>query len=499
MKKIRSVKPIRFSILVFFFIIGALWYFNNKLKQIETQGWSDTKKPFINFKVYDNNIKNTFKDNSSENYKHLFKYFARGAFEYKSQNEALIYYPGEISNRGRQTNALEGFARFFPLAASWLYSGNSNTLYFNKQPFNLISYLKHGLLSGTQKSNPEYWGDIKDKDQRIVEAADIALALWISKDYIWNELTHAEKKQISDWLHQAVRKKIVDNNWNLFPIIITKSLESLGFKNEKNLGYITNLYKNYKSKHYLGSGWFDDPPKGIDYYNAWSIHYTLFWLDQIDPNFDHKFIKQSLSEFLSFYKYLFSENGFPIMGRSVCYRMAAPAPIISGALLLPEEISPGLALNVLDKTWCYFIKNDALNYGTVSQGYFKNDLRLLDSYSGTGSCLWSLRSLIVAFYTSKHIPLWEAQKDKLPIEIDNYNVKNTTIGWTIKGEKSKEKITLEIDKNANNKINTLNPYKLSHQLKEYILHKPSRPKNTKALYDNPSYSTDATLFIKQTD
>src|SRR5690606_2785539 len=114
---------------------------------------------------------------------------------------------------------------------------------------------------------------------------------------------------------------------------------------------------------------------------GWAIHYSLFWLTQIDPNFDPDFIKKSNIEFVDFYKHLFSRNGFPMMGRSVCYRAAAPAPIVAGAILSPEIISPGLALNAIDASWKYFIENNALKAGKVTQGFFKEDLSLLDGYS----------------------------------------------------------------------------------------------------------------------
>src|SRR5690606_28227203 len=124
--------------------------------------------------------------------------------------------------------------------------------------------------------------------------------------------------------------------------------------------YINKLYQTYKNQHYIGEGWFDDPPKGIDYYNAWSIHYSLFWLDQIDPTFDRDFIRKSHSEFIKFYKFFFSENGFPIMGRSVCYRLAAPAPIVTSSLIAASEIPKGLALRILDATWIHFVEHNSL-------------------------------------------------------------------------------------------------------------------------------------------
>jgi len=281
----------------------------------------------------------------------------------------------------------------------------------------------------------------------------------------------------------------------LFPITIVKALEALGYPDENNINYINNLYKKYKSKHYLGEGWFDDPPKGIDYYNAWSIHYSLFWLDQIDPTFDRDFIRNSHSEFVKFYKYLFSENGFPIMGRSVCYRLAAPAPIVTSALIAPEEISTGTALRTLDLTWSHFIRNDALQKGKLTQGYYNDDLRLLDGYSGAGSCLWSLRSLIVAFYVDKYIHLFKTQEEILPIETSDFKIENKTIGWTIIGNNNNQKISLLIEKNIDNKSYKLKKHSFKNRLREFFLKNPYRPNNKDALYKNYIYTTENELII----
>jgi len=482
-------------------LLALFLFYKNKVSVMAVDGWSDRVMAYKSYDEIDVKIKEVFLDkknySTSERYEHLFKYFAYGNVKYQSTEGALIYYPGEISSKGRTVNGIEGFARFFPLAASWLFSNNSEIILLNNESYNLIDILKRGLLNGTNPKNNEYWGNVLDKDQRIVEAADIALALWISKDTLWNKFTIAEKDRIVKWLNQSVNKKIIDNNWNLFPITIVKALEALGYSNETNIRYINKLYQNYKSKHYLGEGWFDDPPKGIDYYNAWSIHYSLFWLDQIDPTFDRRFIRKSHSEFIKFYKYLFSENGFPMMGRSVCYRLATPAPIVSSALIIPDDITEGFALRTLDATWMHFVENNALQHGTLTQGYYEDDLRLLDGYSGAGSCLWSLRSLVVAFYVKKYLPLLEAEEKPLPIEESNFEITNKTIGWTIIGDKSNQRISLQIERNVANKSYKLLEYSNTDKIKEFLLKRPSRPNNKDALYKNYIYTTDAELLIKE--
>ncbi|MEA5516422.1 DUF2264 domain-containing protein [Nodularia sp. UHCC 0506] len=474
-----------------------------KLKNWESrvvEGWDQKIQPFDHYQEIDAQIKTTFlTENQSPflRYKALFQYFTLGFIKYRSAHGALIYYPGAASCHGRKLDALEGFARFFPLAAVWMSSGNGTIVDIDHEKIDLVQLLHQGIVAGTDLQNTEYWGKIKNLDQRIVEAADIALGLWISRDYLWNTFSLQERQQIVTWLEQVMNKKLHNNNWLLFPVIIHKSLESLGVSHKKYDTLVEELYQKYKQEHYIGDGWFNDPPKGVDYYNAWAIHYSLFWLDQIDSQFDPIFIRKTHVEFLKFYRYFFSKNGFPAMGRSICYRMAAPAPIITGTMLAPQEVSPGLAFRALDLTWRFFVAHNSLQQGTVTQGYCTPDLSILDSYSGASSCLWSLRSLIVAFYVDKFISLWNSSPEKLPIEVGDFSEVNQSIGWHIKGKKSTQTIELELLNNQGKKSPKLKKYGIINHIKESITKRPFRPQNYEALYHRPLYSNASPVSKSQ--
>lgn len=487
---------ILFLTLSFLLIVFTYYYY---VKTHGAEDWDKNIKPYSFYENDDEKLRDFFMDenndnNFSERYDALFKYFFKGYLEYQSEDGALVYYPGENSSAGARVNALEGFARFFPLAASFMSSTNDLPISIDGKRYKLSSLFKNAVLHGTEPKNKDYWGEIGDKDQRMVEAADVALGLWLSRDYVWVKFNQREKEQLFNWFLNAEGKQIVDNNWNLFPITIFKVMEALGADIPEDIKYSKELYENYKSKAYKGKGWFFDEPSGFDYYNGWAIHYSLFWLNQIDPDFDPDFIRDSNKEFVEFYKYLFSRNGFPMMGRSVCYRAATPAPIVAGAILSPNVIPPGLALNALDSTWKYFIENNAIKEGKVTQGFFQNDLSLLDGYSGAGSCLWSLRSLIISFYADSKISFFESERQPLPIEISDYNITNEIIGWKISGNKKNQTILLEIKNNGLDTIYPIIKYGIINEFKELILRRPSRPDNHKALYDNRFYSNQNQIF-----
>src|SRR5690606_41711400 len=88
----------------------------------------------------------------------------------------------------------------------------------------------------------------------------------------------------------------------------------------------------------------------------------------------------------------------PIVGRSRSYRLVRPAPLVAAAVVAPGRIPPGEAMRALDATWSRFVPRGAVVEGRITQGICADDPALLDGYSGPGSCLWSLRSLLVAYY-----------------------------------------------------------------------------------------------------
>ena len=72
-----------------------------------------------------------------------------------------------------------------------------------------------------------------------------------------------------------------------FPVFIGAVLSSLDVPNDREL--VNQHYARFK-EFYRGDGWFSDGPDDTyDYYNAWAIHYQLYWLQQVDPDWDRDF------------------------------------------------------------------------------------------------------------------------------------------------------------------------------------------------------------------
>ncbi|WP_114765597.1 DUF2264 domain-containing protein [Vibrio rhodolitus] len=352
----------------------------------------------------------------------LVSYVAEAFNHYAVWDYSHAYYPGVSSQQTARLDAMEGCSRVLPTLAAWLHANQAtgSGLYsLEYERLDVADWIKQAFLAGTDPNHQGYWGDIEDYDQRICESADLALALWLSKEQVWQILSLKQKQQIVAWFTQVNHVETVDNNWHLFPLAVQLVLKDL--TGEDHIEH--SRYARVK-EFLVGDGWFRDGAKGnYDYYNAWGFHYSLYWLDQIDPAFDPDFIRQGLKDFSDKYRYFFTSQGFPLFGRSACYRLSATAPLIAtldvcGANLPNEYL--GQFKRAFKTNLSYFISNGALEKGRPTQGLFADDIRLTDNYSGPASSFWSLRGLNIALYCGDRVGLWETEEQPLEIEKESF-------------------------------------------------------------------------------
>lgn len=433
---------------------------------------------------------------SEADYEFAFQYFITGFLAYRSADGAHATYPGAPSKNGRQCDALEGFSRICPLIAVWLASGRARRITtLAGAQVDLADLLSEGLINGTAPGRTSYWGDIGDLDQRIVEASDVALCLWVIRDSLWRDLPSEARQAALAWLRQSVGRKVPDNNWHLIVVFTALALEALGGAIDRDV--VEAHYVRFKA-FYRGGGWYSDGSAGpVDFYNPWQMHYLLSWILRLAPDFDSQFIRRTSREFLATYRYFVSTEGLPIFGRSICYRLGAVAPLVSAAQLAPDIIPPGQARRYLDSVWKHFLPRGAVRHGTVTQGYYGVDLRLLDNYSGAASPLCSLRSIIEALHLPRHGPFWVDTALPLPIEMSDYVVDVPEVGIVIEGHRDLREVLLRMPGNCGGAFR-IRPYSLWRRLGGKLLGRPIRPENHEAKYCRKEYSSRWPLFAADT-
>jgi hypothetical protein len=365
----------------------------------------------------------------------------------RSGSPARALYPDDRRGMPDAVDAIESFARMASAWGAWLRNPtNPGTLHFQDHPINLETLLRQALLDGTDPSNPHtYWGDIGHLDQRIVESADIALTIWMSRDRVFHKMTAAEQEQIMTWLAQVDGKGTYTDNWILFTAMAQAVRHHLGFPVPvDDLDYRLMQIEEF----YRGDGWYvDGPSDEFDLYNAWMFgwHHLLWtWIDgERRPDHRQRVLERGRS-FLDGFLHFFGSNGsYPAWGRSIVYRFAALAPFAVGHFLEIAPDDPGLLRRVSSGCIRYFYDRGLFDPRDhfVRQGYHGDFPPAGEAYISPGSPYWCAHGLFALTFDADD-PFWTATESPLPVERADFELVLPAPGFVLSGRKETGQVLL---------------------------------------------------------
>ena len=378
--------------------------------------------------------------------------FARMTYGYakiaeQSGSPARVLYPDDRRGLPDSVDAIESFARIASAWGAWLRNpANPSVIKFQDQEINLETLLRQALLDGTDSSNPyTYWGDISHLDQRIVESADIAVAIWMSRERVFHKMTRAEQEQIMTWLAQVDDKGTYTDNWILFTAMAQAVRHHLGFPSP--LDDLDNRLLQI-GEFYRGDGWYvDGPTDEFELYNAWMFgwHYFLWtWIDG-DRRPDHRqVVLERGRSFINGFLHFFGANGsYPAWGRSIVYRFAALAPFAVGHFLKIAPADPGLLRRVSSGCIRYFYHHGLFDkdHHFVRQGYHGDFPPAGEAYISPGSPYWCCHGLFALTF-DRDDPFWTATESPLPVERDNFELVLPAPGFVLSGRKDTGQVLL---------------------------------------------------------
>ena len=61
---------------------------------------------------------------------------------------------------------------------------------------------KQGIINGVDPEHPEYWGEVEDYDQRLVEMAVFGMGMALAPDRFFFDLPETAQKNLHAWLNQ---------------------------------------------------------------------------------------------------------------------------------------------------------------------------------------------------------------------------------------------------------------------------------------------------------
>ena len=79
---------------------------------------------------------------------------------------------------------------------------------------------REGIIHGVDPDHEEYWGDIGDFDQRMVEMAVMGMALCMIPERFYFDLPEDARANLYRWLDQINRFDMPQNNWLFFRVLV---------------------------------------------------------------------------------------------------------------------------------------------------------------------------------------------------------------------------------------------------------------------------------------
>ncbi|BFV60058.1 DUF2264 domain-containing protein [Kitasatospora sp. CMC57] len=336
---------------------------------------------------------------------------------YATPGRALVNLPGpRASLSGPRSDGLEGYARTFLLAAFRVAGADG------ADPGGLLERYAAGLAAGTRSpttsrelDSSEAWPVITDRGQAMVEAASIALALRLTRRWLWDRLDPTVRDRAAAWLGEALRRTPNDNNWWLFPLTVGGFLAEAGYADE---GAVERGLERI-DRWYLGEGWYTDGrPRAFDHYNGWALH--LYPVLHAHLSADQPLLARygdRLAAHLDGYARTFGGDGAPVhQGRSLSYRFAATAPLWAGALTGRTPLTPGTTRRLASGALRHFLDRGAAGAdGLLSLGWHGPYPPLVQPYSGPASPYWASKGFVGLLLPPTH-PVWTAVEEPAPAE-----------------------------------------------------------------------------------
>ncbi|MPY40387.1 DUF2264 domain-containing protein [Streptomyces phyllanthi] len=272
-----------------------------------------------------------------------------------------------------------------------------------------------GLAHGSDPAHPEYWGEPRDRDQRIVEMAAIGFALALAPEQWWDPLNGPERDRLGRWLLSALPRGTADNNWHFFPVLIALGLDRVGVPYDRSA--ITARLARLET-FWLGDGWYaDGPTERRDYYVPWAMHfYGLLYsrLAADGEGYGERF-RERAARFALDFRHWFADDGAAVpYGRSLTYRWAQAAfwgalPF-AGVDALPWGEVKGYLLRHL--RW-WERRPVTGTDGLLSIGYGYPQPALAEQYNAPGSPYWSLKTFLPLALPEEH-GFWTAAEKPVP-------------------------------------------------------------------------------------
>ncbi|MEV7872848.1 DUF2264 domain-containing protein [Microbacterium sp. NPDC089188] len=352
------------------------------------------------------------------------------ALRHASPGRGRIVFPGAEGGYGAAVDGLEGFARVFLLAGFRIAGARGQDV------DELIAFFAEGVRTGVDPDAADRWVRMDEHAQAKVEAASLALALDLTREWIWDTLDARTRDRVIAYLAPVVGDETYpQTNWVWFRIVVQTFLRSVGGP-WSAADIVADLARH--DSFVREDGWLSDgDERAFDHYVGWALHvYPVLWprmTGAADLAGERRALDVArLDRFLLDAVHLVGSDGSPLLqGRSLIYRFAAAAPFWAGAVAGVPSLGAGRLRHAAGAIVDHFVARGAPDGDhLLTLGWHHEWPALAQSYSGPGSPYWAVKGLMGIMLPADH-DVWAAPDEPLPIsEADDLRAV-VAAGWIV--------------------------------------------------------------------
>lgn len=329
-----------------------------------------------------------------------------------SEGGALLSVGDSAASYGERTARMEAFSRVL-WGLGPLFAGGTADLPREaaQEAAEWESLVRKGLVNGTNPAHGEYWGDVGDHDQKMVEMAAIANGILLCPRVFWEPLTEGQRQNLYRWLSGINAHEMGANNWRFFRILVNTLFRKLGLpwdegRMAEDFGVIEHCYE--------GDGWyFDGRPEQKDYYIPFAMHYYGLIYSRYAQDWEPEYcerLRERARLFYGDFKYWFDRDGREVpFGRSLTYRFAHGAAFAAMALA-DVDVPPGELKHLLLGNLRHWSGKPIFDRGGIlTIGYEYPNLFMSERYNAPGSPYWGFKTFLALALSPEH-PFWRAQE-----------------------------------------------------------------------------------------
>ena len=307
--------------------------------------------------------------------------------------------------RDKRVSYMEAFGRLMAGLAPWLSLPDDDTDEGLKRR-QLREWALKSYANAVNPESPDYLG-WQSGGQTLVDAAYLVQSLFRGYDALWNPLDEVTKQRYIKELQGLRRYDPPYTNWLLFVAMEECFLMYVGADYDS---YRIHLALNKVEEWYVGDGWYADGPVfAFDYYSSYVFHamYLETLKNMIDAKantrIDYKkyydrALKRAQKMAIILERFISPEGTFPVVGRSIPYRMAAmqPLALMAWYQTLPKELTNGQVRAALTQV-THRMYDHQQNYndgGFLTIGFCGSQPDVADWYTNNGSLYLTSLSLM---------------------------------------------------------------------------------------------------------